>query len=101
MIISGGLNVYPREVELALERHPSVSEAAVAGVPSEEWGEQVTAWVVTRPGAEFDEQALTAHVRSLLMPYKCPKRIHRLAELPRNAMGKLDRASLSRQAGEG
>ena len=51
LIISGGLNVYPREVELALEQHPSVAEAAVAGLPHPKWGEQVTAWIVPRPGA--------------------------------------------------
>ncbi len=53
LIISGGLNVYPREVEIALERHPAVAEAAVAGLPHPRWGEQVTAWVVPRPGAAF------------------------------------------------
>ena len=55
LIITGGLNVYPREVELVLESHPAVAEAAVAGVPHRRWGEQVTAWVVLRPGREFDE----------------------------------------------
>ena len=94
MIISGGLNVYPREVEIALEGHPSVAEAAVAGVPDERWGERVTAWVVPRDGHEFDEAALIAHARTLLAGYKCPKRVFRLAELPRNQLGKILRSAL-------
>ena len=94
MIISGGLNVYPREVEIALEGHPSVAEAAVAGVPDERWGERVTAWVVLRDGHEFDEAALIAYARTLLAGYKCPKRVFRLAELPRNQLGKIVRSAL-------
>ena len=94
MIISGGLNVYPREVEIALESHPSVAEAAVAGVPDERWGERVTAWVVLRDGHDFDEDALVAHARTLLAGYKCPKRVFRLAELPRNQLGKILRSAL-------
>jgi acyl-CoA synthetase (AMP-forming)/AMP-acid ligase II len=94
MIISGGLNVYPREVEIALERHPSVAEAAVAGVPDERWGERVTAWVVVRDGHEFDDAALIAHTRTLLAAYKCPKRVFRLAALPRNQLGKIVRSAL-------
>jgi acyl-CoA synthetase (AMP-forming)/AMP-acid ligase II len=96
MIITGGLNVYPREVEIALEAHPSVLEAAVTGVPHERWGEQVTAWVVTREGHGFDEAALIAHTRTLLAAYKCPKRVFRVADLPRNQMGKIVRGMLSR-----
>jgi len=94
MIISGGLNVYPREVEIVLEGHPSVAEAAVAGVPDERWGERVTAWVVLRDGHEFDEAALIAHARTLLAGYKCPKRVFRLTELPRNQLGKIVRSAL-------
>jgi acyl-CoA synthetase (AMP-forming)/AMP-acid ligase II len=97
MIISGGLNVYPREVEIALEEHPSVAEAAVAGVPDERWGERVTAWVVLRDGHDFDEAALIAHTRTLLAGYKCPKRVFRRAELPRNQLGKIVRSALTGQ----
>jgi acyl-CoA synthetase (AMP-forming)/AMP-acid ligase II len=94
MIITGGLNVYPREVEIALEAHPSVAEAAVAGVPHERWGEQVTAWVVVRDGHRFDEAALIAHARTRLAGYKCPKRVFQLAALPRNHVGKIVRSAL-------
>jgi acyl-CoA synthetase (AMP-forming)/AMP-acid ligase II len=94
MIITGGLNVYPREVEIALEKHPSVVEAAVAGVPNAEWGEQVTAWVVLRPGHALDAGALIAHARSLLVAFKCPKQVYRLDALPRNPVGKIDRLRL-------
>ncbi len=95
MIISGGMNVYPREVEIVLEGHPSVAEAAVTGVPDERWGERVTAWVVPRDGHEFDEAALIAHARTQLAGYKCPKRVFRLEELPRNRLGKIIRSALS------
>jgi acyl-CoA synthetase (AMP-forming)/AMP-acid ligase II len=94
MIITGGLNVYPREVEIALESHPSVAEAAVTGVPDERWGERVTAWVVPADGYGFDEAALIAHARTLLAGYKCPKRVFQLAELPRNQLGKIVRGAL-------
>jgi acyl-CoA synthetase (AMP-forming)/AMP-acid ligase II len=94
MIITGGLNVYPREVEIVLEDHPSVAEAAVAGVPHERWGEQVTAWVVLRDGHRFYEAALIAHARTRLAGYKCPKRVFQLAALPRNHVGKIVRSAL-------
>jgi len=94
MIITGGLNVYPREVEIVLEEHPSVAEAAVAGVPHERWGEQVTAWVVLRAGHGFDEPALIAYARARLAGYKCPKRVFQRAALPRNHVGKIVRSAL-------
>ena len=94
MIITGGLNVYPREVEIALERHPSVAEAAVTGVADERWGERVTAWVVPADGHGFDEAALIAYARTLLAAYKCPKRVFQLAALPRNQLGKIVRSAL-------
>jgi acyl-CoA synthetase (AMP-forming)/AMP-acid ligase II len=94
MIITGSLNVYPREVETVLEEHPSVLEAAVAGVPHEHWGEQVTAWITLRPGQDFNEAALIAHAHTALAGYKCPKRIYPLPALPRTPLGKLQRAAL-------
>jgi malonyl-CoA/methylmalonyl-CoA synthetase len=94
MIITGGLNVYPREVETVLEEHPSVAEAAVAGVAHPHWGEQVTAWVTVRPGHAFDEAALIDHAHTALAGYKCPKRVYLLPALPRTSLGKLQRSAL-------
>jgi len=97
VIISGGLNVYPREVELALEEHPGVEAAAVVGVPSERWGEEVVAFVVTSGRAEIAD--LDAFARGRLAAYKCPKRVLPIAELPTNARGKLARGRLRELAG--
>jgi malonyl-CoA/methylmalonyl-CoA synthetase len=96
LIISGGLNVYPREVEAALEDHPAVGQVAVAGVPSERWGEEVVAFVV--PAGDFDGDALIAHCRERLSAYKCPKRVVALDELPVNRMGKVQRDALAGMA---
>ena len=99
LIISGGLNVYPREVQLALEESPAVERAAVVGVPSERWGEEVVAAVVPAAGARIDEGALMAFAGERLAPYKRPKRIVVLDELPLNHMGKLVRSELLRLMG--
>jgi malonyl-CoA/methylmalonyl-CoA synthetase len=92
LIISGGYNVYPREVEMVLEQHPDVAEVAVAGLPSESWGEEVTAFVVAR--TPVDEQALIAYARERLSTYKCPRAVRFIEAIPRNAMGKIDRSRL-------
>jgi acyl-CoA synthetase (AMP-forming)/AMP-acid ligase II len=94
MIITGGLNVYPREVEIALEGHPSVAEVAVTGVTDERWGERVTAWVVLRDGHGFDEAGLIVHAHTVLAGYKCPKRVFQVPALPRNQLGKIVRSAL-------
>ena len=93
LIISGGFNVYPREVELVLEQHPSVAEVAVVGMPSESWGEEVTAFVVARAPVEPEE--LIAFARERLATYKCPRAVHFIDRLPRNAMGKVQRSELT------
>jgi malonyl-CoA/methylmalonyl-CoA synthetase len=95
LIISGGFNVYPREVELVLETHPAVEEVAVAGVPSEAWGEEVTAFVVPSKSAKLNERELIAYARERLAAYKCPRRIVVVEKLPRNAMGKIERSKLA------
>jgi malonyl-CoA/methylmalonyl-CoA synthetase len=95
LIITGGLNVYPREVELVLEAHPDVVEAGVAGVPDARWGERVTAWVVGRDDIALDIGELLEHTREHLAPYKCPKQVHVVADLPRTPMGKLQRSRLA------
>jgi fatty-acyl-CoA synthase len=89
MVISGGVNVYPAEVEAALDSHPAVAEAAVVGVPDREWGELVRAFVALRPGAECDASALKAHCRERLAGPKVPREIVFLPALPRNPTGKV------------
>ncbi len=94
LIITGGFNVYPREVELVLETHPAVQEVAVAGMPSEKWGEEVTAFVVPSGSRPLDELDLIAFAHERLAAYKCPKRVVAVEKLPRNAMGKVQRGLL-------
>jgi acyl-CoA synthetase (AMP-forming)/AMP-acid ligase II len=89
MIVSGGENVFPREVEDLLAEHEAVAEAAVIGVPDAEYGQRLKAFVVLRPGAEVGEAELTAHVKAHLASYKSPREIELLGELPRNASGKV------------
>jgi len=96
LIISGGYNVYPREVEEVLGAHPGVREVAVIGRASDTWGEEVTAVVVTDQPVDPDE--LRAHAARSLAPYKVPKRIEFAAELPRNALGKVVRGRLRDRA---
>jgi malonyl-CoA/methylmalonyl-CoA synthetase len=98
LIITGGLNVYPREVELALEQHPAVERAAVVGIPSDRWGEEVVAFVVGAGGTEVDPDEIRAHARGLLAPYKCPKTVREAEELPVNTLGKVLRPELVAQA---
>jgi fatty-acyl-CoA synthase/long-chain acyl-CoA synthetase len=89
MIISGGVNVYPAEVEAALEQHPGIFDVAVFGIPSEQWGEQVHATVVRAPGASLSEADVIAHARQHLAGYKCPRSVSFSGELPRTGSGKL------------
>ena len=89
MIISGGVNVYPAEVEAALDAHPDVSEAAVLGVPDKEWGERVRAFVVRRAGTTLDEAALREHCKQRLAGPKVPRDFVFLDALPRNPTGKV------------
>jgi acyl-CoA synthetase (AMP-forming)/AMP-acid ligase II len=94
MIISGGENVYPREVEEILLAQPAVAECGVAGVPHPYWGEQVVAFVVLRHGVNVSADALLAACREKLSRYKVPKEIRFLDKLPRNTMGKVLRRAL-------
>jgi len=97
MIVSGGFNVYPREVEDALSSHPAVLESAVVGRPDPVWGERVHAAVVLRPGASASEQELAAHVEARTAGYKKPRSIEFVRELPRNAAGKVLRRDLRKE----
>jgi len=89
MIISGGMNIYPAEVEAALERHPGIFDVAVFGIPSEQWGEQVHAAVVPAPGASLSEADVISYARRHLGRYKCPRSVSFTGELPRTGSGKL------------
>ena len=89
VIISGGFNVYPADVEGALGRHPSVKECVAFGVEDEKWGERVEAAIELHDGAPADMAALSAFVREQLGPIKTPKAIHAVAALPRSAVGKV------------
>jgi fatty-acyl-CoA synthase/long-chain acyl-CoA synthetase len=89
MIISGGMNIYPAEIEGVLEHHPDIYEAAVFGIPSEEWGETVHAVVVARPGSGLTEADVMAHARAHLAGYKVPRSISWVDELPKTGSGKI------------
>ena len=94
MIISGGYNVYPSEVENALLAHPAVRECAVVGMPDEKWVELVTAVVVLRAGHQPSEAELIAHVGETLASYKKPRRVVFMGSLPKTAVGKMNRKGL-------
>jgi acyl-CoA synthetase (AMP-forming)/AMP-acid ligase II len=97
MIISGGLNVYPAEVENALLTHPEVDEACVIGVPDEKWGEAVRAVVVRIAGSELDGEDLIAYAAQHLAGYKKPKRVEFVESLPKTSYGKLDKKAVRAQ----
>ncbi|MXW90371.1 MAG: AMP-binding protein [Rhodospirillaceae bacterium] len=89
MVISGGINIYPREIEEILFRHPGVADVAVIGVPNEKWGEELKGFVVPQPGAAPEARALETFCREHLSPYKVPKTFEFTGALPRNAAGKV------------
>jgi acyl-CoA synthetase (AMP-forming)/AMP-acid ligase II len=89
MIISGGMNIYPAEIEAALEQHPEIYDVAVFGIPSEEWGEVVHATVVRSPGSSLTGEEITAFARQHLAGYKVPRSVDFTDELPRTGSGKL------------
>jgi O-succinylbenzoic acid--CoA ligase len=94
LIVSGGENVYPAEIEAVLLEHPDVEEAGVAGVPDADLGARVVAWIVTAPGAAPDLARLQRHCRERLAGFKQPREFRFVATLPRNAAGKLQRRRL-------
>ncbi|MWD25923.1 AMP-binding protein [Aquicoccus sp. SCR17] len=97
MIISGGFNVYAREVEDALLQDPAVEDAAVIGMPDPDWGEVVVAAVVPGDGSGADADAVIARCKDLIASYKKPKRVHFIDALPRNMAGKVNKAELKEQ----
>lgn len=98
MVITGGFNVYPVDVENALGQHPAVHECSVFGVPDEKWGEAVQAAVELRPGQQVSEAELLAFVRERLGPVQTPKRIHFHASLPRSPVGKVLKTAVRERA---
>ena len=94
MIISGGMNIYPAEIEAALEHHPAVLDVAVFGIPSEEWGESVHAVVVAQPGTALGADDVMAFARKQLASYKVPRSVSFLDELPRTGSGKILKRTL-------
>ena len=94
LIISGGFNVYPKEIETEIDTIPGVAESAVIGLPHADFGEGVTAVVVRSAGAQLEERAMLDHLQQRLAKYKLPKRIVFVDDLPRNAMGKVEKKAL-------
>ncbi|MEO1369676.1 MAG: AMP-binding protein, partial [Acidobacteriota bacterium] len=94
MIISGGVNIYPAEIEATLVQHPAVEDVAVVGVPDEQWGEVGVAYVLPRSGAEADPDALESFLGERLARYKCPRHFRTVPELPRTAYGKVVKGDL-------
>lgn len=94
LVITGGLNVYPKEVESVLDALPGVLESAVIGLPDPDFGEAVSAVVVPEPGAALDPEAIRRQAREQLAAFKVPKAVHIVDALPRNAMGKVEKARL-------
>jgi malonyl-CoA/methylmalonyl-CoA synthetase len=97
LIITGGYNVYPKEIEKLLDDWPGIEESAVFGVPHPDFGEAVTAVVVAKPGAQVETTALMASLKGVIANYKVPKQIHLLEALPRNVMGKVQKNLLRDQ----
>jgi malonyl-CoA/methylmalonyl-CoA synthetase len=99
LIISGGYNVYPKEIESVIDDMPGVLESAVIGVPHPDFGEAVVAVIVPAAASELDIDAMIATLKTQLANYKVPKQIHVVPELPRNTMGKVQKNVLRDQYG--
>ncbi|CAB4963196.1 unannotated protein [freshwater metagenome] len=97
MIISGGFNVFPREIEDVLGTHPAVAQSAVIGVPDEKWGESVKAIVVLRPGQSVDVDDLMALVKEAKGAHYAPKSVEFVEEIPLSPLGKPDKKALRAQ----
>jgi len=97
LIISGGYNIYPSEVELVLAEHPAVQASAVIGCPDSEWGEVVAAVIVPYPQTALTSEDIINHCRTYLVKYKVPRRVIFVEDLPRNSLGKIQRARLQHE----
>jgi len=98
-VLSGGFNIYSKEVEQALVSHPDIADAAVIGVPDETFGEAVAAFVETRAGARPSAESVIEHCRALLAGYKKPRYVYFVEALPRNSVGKVLKNRLREMAG--
>ncbi len=96
MIIRGGENIYPREIDEVLYQHPAVAAAATIGIPDQLYGEEVAAFIVLKEGKQATQEELIAHCQAELADYKCPKSIHFVAEIPKGPTGKLLKRELAR-----
>ncbi len=94
LVISGGFNIYPPEVELVLMEHPAVKDCAVVGCPDDEWGERVTAVIIPQPGHDISPQMIIDHCSDKLIKYKVPRTVIFVDEFPANALGKIQKARL-------
>jgi long-chain acyl-CoA synthetase len=101
MIISGGYNIYPFELESVLQEHPAIADAAVFGIPDDHWGEAVCAHLVLREGSSATEDEIIAFMKQNLSSYKAPKRIEFVSELPRTPSGKIRKRELREKHWEG
>ena len=101
MIVSGGFNIYPKEVKNVLYSYPAVLEAAVFGVPDEKWGEAVKAVVSLKSGEKASEEEIIEHCRKHLAGYKKPKSVDFIKELPKSPFGKIWRRKLKEPYWEG
>ncbi len=101
MIISGGFNIYPREVEQAIESHPAVAEAAVIGIPDETWGETVKAVVVLKPNCSATAGEIIEWCKAKIASYKKPHSVEFVGSLPKNFQGKIMRRALRDQYWQG
>ena len=97
MIITGGFNVYPSEVEHCLAQHPAIALSAVIGLPDAKWGETVTAIVVTRPDSTTSAEEIIAHVQQQKGSVNAPKKVFFVADLPLTALGKIDKKAIRHQ----
>jgi malonyl-CoA/methylmalonyl-CoA synthetase len=97
LIITGGLNVYPREIESLLDDLPGVEESAVVGLPHDDFGEGVTAFLVVKNGAQLTESSVLDCLCDRLARFKLPKRVIFLDQLPRNSMGKVQKSALRQE----
>jgi acyl-CoA synthetase (AMP-forming)/AMP-acid ligase II len=100
MIIRGGENISPEEVEIVLHEHPKIEEAAVIGIPDDDWGEVPMCIVVLKKGVKATEEEIIEHCRVALASYKRPRSVAFTDELPRNQMGKVLKRVLREQYGE-